>query len=146
MKKLFLIISVVAILSSCSSKVLYQSSTGFVNYSAYARNGFFLTESNSVSFDYTPIGSVTATVLSGYLKTKSVTWDKGDGIYPSTPSTSKYKWQYASVDDAVAALVNIAIEQGANGIINLKIERYDGYDENNARREGLLISGMAIRK
>lgn len=37
-----------------------------VDYTKYSENGFFMTEANSVSFRYEPLGSITAIARSGY--------------------------------------------------------------------------------
>lgn len=68
MKNLFYILLAVLLFTSCS---MYKSinETVVIDYSRYTSQGFFITESNSVSFDYKPIGSV-VTVVKGTKKKK----------------------------------------------------------------------------
>ena len=70
MKKIIISFIILLFFSSCMST--YRSYTIVVDYSRYAANGFFITESNSVSFEYMPVGSVIAHV-SGSMKTSQGT-------------------------------------------------------------------------
>lgn len=59
MKKLVTLLSIACILfglSSCvTSKLQYTELVSTLDYTEYTKSGFFITESNSVSFDYAPL-------------------------------------------------------------------------------------------
>lgn len=59
------VVLTIFLLASCAPKISYTKSVGFVDYSVYQNKGIFLTESNSVNFEYDAIGSVTAVIYSG---------------------------------------------------------------------------------
>lgn len=72
----------------------YVQESSIIDYSQYAKKGFFITQANSVNFDYTPIGSISAKVEGGYevLNIDAVKVS-GDDIYSRQPET-KVKVQY----------------------------------------------------
>lgn len=131
--------------------------TEIVDYKRYFDKGFFLTESNSVSFDYSPIASV-FTIVKGSTqqpvpdqKSKARAWADDDtkattkysardrregGAQPAT----KVKSVRYDIYDALDELVNKSYKLGANGIINLKIT-YALDKDYGYRYE---VSGMAI--
>lgn len=51
------------LLPSCGPT--YSVVTGYIDYSKYSDQGFFITEAPTVPFDYTPIGSMSVTEYSG---------------------------------------------------------------------------------
>ncbi|WP_195664135.1 hypothetical protein [Bacteroides congonensis] len=119
MKKSVLFLTLVALLSSCVS--LEQATvTDVVDYSVFARRGIFVTESNSVNFDYKSLGSIVS-ITSGAAKTfRSFRIDKDKA--------------FSEITDKLTALK-------ADGLINLQINiTYD---------KGLYymtVTGMAIRR
>jgi len=120
MKQLFLFIVCAALCSGC---VAYREATYTNRYDQF--QGMFITESNSVNFSYTPVGSVNAAIQSGY-----------DGT----------QYIHATIDDVLYLLSSEAERQGANGIINLKIE-YGSKKDIYGKDTGHLIiyaSGMGI--
>jgi len=119
MKKVLLGVLIVTALSGCRS-IPYESYSTFLDYSSYTTQGFFLSESNSVSFEYKALGSLTGTVSDGD--------DKGE-------------FKRAYMDDAVKVMIDKAKEVGANGIINIK---YDIINTND--RITIIARGMAIKK
>lgn len=149
MKKIFTtILFICFVLPSCITTTGVKE-TFFIDYKRYSDRGFFLTESNSVSFDYTPIASV-LTVVKGEKQTVAKKNNTGKEVKHSARDrreslfgdyTSKKTVKY-SVYDALDELVSRSGKMGADGIINLKIiYTYDkdlggGYD----------ISGMAIKR
>jgi uncharacterized protein YbjQ (UPF0145 family) len=124
-KVIFILIAAISFgLTGCITK-RYAEYSGTLYYDEF--DDFFITESNSVSFDYEPIGSVTAIAESGYLKRKYIR---------------------ATANDALRVLYNEAEKNGANGIINLKITynwEYDKYG-NMISLSSIAVTGMAIRK
>lgn len=144
MRKILLIILTVFILSSCASipdiRKPYIRSNGVVDYSEYTSRNFFITESNSVSFDYDPIGSVVAFVESGWevLNRTTKTITSKDDVY-GTASKEKIKYGdyvYAELNDAIEELYQVCKEMGADGVINFSYSSSDGE---------YVVSGMAIK-
>ena len=132
MKKIILTVMATLLLFSCNSK--YYVTSGGLDFTSLTKDGFFITESNSVNFEYNPIGLVYATSNSGdakYTKRKS-----SDRSYPTR------NWKWANYEDAIFYLKKEAVSRGANGIINLKYSK-------TLSKEGNVISvdmsGMAIK-
>lgn len=150
MKKIIFIATLVSLLVSCGiSKKAYIRESTFIDFSEYTRKGFFLTESNSVNFNYEPISSITALVESGYevLNREGVT--SSDAVY-GTFSTTRYgEYIRANAQDALDELYHSAIEMGADGIINLKIQFTPlriSSDGKVLSWESYYVSGMAIKR
>ncbi|UVS09697.1 hypothetical protein NXY26_06920 [Parabacteroides distasonis] len=111
-----------------------------------------MTESNSVSFDYMPIGSVTAKVNSGY-EVKDVNTKEyiDDAVYSGDPSVKlniNYgKYIKATTDKAIEELYNRAVENDANGIIGLSITPITETNQQfGTVITGYFVSGMAIKR
>lgn len=145
MKKILFFTFIVSILSSCAtipdSRNPYSRYHGVVDYSKYTAQGFFITESNSVSFNYQPIGSVTAVVQSGWevLERTTKTSSSNDDVYGSSTKTKvKYgEFIRAELDDAIEELYFASKDLGADGIINFSISSSFGE---------YVVSGMAIKR
>ena len=123
MKRILFIFIAVISLNSCGMMRYAEYSTT-LKYTGYG--DFFFTESNSVSFEYEPVGNVSSMVVSGYIKSKRVE---------------------ATADDALEVLYNEAKKNRANGVINLKITYEWNRDKNGAitSLKSVSASGMAIR-
>lgn len=97
-----------------------------INYSKYSDDGFFITESNSVSFDYKAIGSLISSYQSGFevKKNESVGTPKKTKWYDDPVEVPKTTNVFigATPEKAVDELVRKAKEIGANGVINLKVD------------------------
>jgi len=146
--KRILFFTAVVMLASCST---YTPMVNFIDYSGYIDQGMFLTESNSVSFDYQPVGSINVLLYSGFAKTNqqpAPTETKkekvlSDGVYYSGNSAqSKGNYQTATIQEALRIAVQEAKSKGANGIINLSFE-YVPYIKGSP--SGWYVSGMAIK-
>lgn len=125
MKKNLILIALPILMSSCAMLPSPSSYMGIIDYSPLIKNGIYVTESNSVNFKYTPIGSVISEDIAGY--------ENGQYVRPN-------------IEDAFDKIKNKMKELDANGIINLKITNstyYDGFYKMNLPM--LTISGMAIR-
>lgn len=131
MKQLFILIFTLVILNlnlvSCVTLTLPPlpapyAFAGIFDYSPLTSKGVFVTESNSVSFDYETIGSLYAISDGGWI----------NKIY---------------VEPSLDALYNEVLKQldayNANGIVNLKIN-VSGTVADRTKRYSL--EGMAIRK
>jgi uncharacterized protein YbjQ (UPF0145 family) len=151
MKKVLLFVFAIGLLTSCAtSAISYPEPYGFstfLDYSPLTNKGIYVTESNSVSFDYKILGSVSATEVSGWVKKekelKVANKNKKnnvDDMYADVErnqSNGKYMRMSPSLDAAMERMANTLKEVDANGIINLKIQW---------EPDRIIISGMAIRK
>jgi hypothetical protein len=147
MKKVLLLLLSASIFNSCYvSRFEYNSYTSTIDYSEYTKAGFFITESNSVSFEYQPLGSITVVVKSGDIKQKyQVVLDDGTTLGLRDDDA---KWKEASSADALVLLHIKATQMNANGIINLKTSYIPEIEEGGIIKHpsSVVISGMAIRK
>ena len=120
MKKYLLLMLIAIGLASCVT-VEQVTHTNIIDYSRFTKNGIFVTESNTVNFDYEPLGSVVATSrgpVASYLVAMTVDMDK-----------------------AFSDIGKKLKEINADGLINLKITNYaDKYYYFTT------VSGMAIRR
>ena len=130
----------------------YVQESSIVDYSQYAKKGFFITQANSVNFEYMPIGSLSAKVEGGYevLNVDAVKI-AGDDIYSRVPETKvnvKYgKYIKATPELAIDELYRKAKENGANGVIGLEINPITTYSQQYGNVvTGYFITGMAIKK
>ena len=98
-----------------------------LDYSEYSKNGFFITESNSVSFDYTPLATVVVTMQ----RRVDEEWVYVNGTMCRSENRP-----------TAAKVLNKAVEEakqlGANALINLKLEPLN--------TTGIMLTGMAIKK
>jgi len=149
MKKLTLLFLAAISFSSCMSiRPATSTSSYSIDYSKFIDKGFFITESNSVSFNYTPLSSVYSSQTSGYelLRVNGVVQNKTLYSGVSSPKTTN-NYINASPDAVLSALYEDAVKQGANGIINLNITSTSA-----ASAPGMLpivtivATGMAIKK
>lgn len=105
----------------------YSVATTSLNYAQYAQDGFFISEANSVSFDYTPIGSVSSQVSSGYFHSSKI-------------------WVIAKPEDGMKEIIKYAQRLGANGLINFKITPFTRTLGSGTVLDGFLLTGMAIKR
>ena len=146
MKKILMICFLAVMLASCQT---YLPSPvyipGGVDYSALTDRGIFVTESNSVSFDYEPIGSVYVNAYGGWVrKDGKPREDDSKEDYYILGSSSKKVYQLPSYEECFIRLAEKLNEMGANGIINLKFNWSKSVFDQTI--DNLYISGMAIKK
>src|SRR5690606_19343858 len=70
MKKLLWMLSVAFFASCATNKMALPepyTTVSIVDYKFYTERGFFITESNSVSFEYTPVSSIVVKSVPGFL-------------------------------------------------------------------------------
>ncbi len=124
--------------------VPYFSSVTSVDYSRYNNENFYITEANSVSFAYDPVGSVEVVMRSGY-----------KGVYNETSRTTTYSKEptLVSVYDVIDGVKKECENLGADGVINFKLSfdrvatQYSVW--NGAELEtGMMVTatGMAIKR
>lgn len=121
MKKVLLALTVVLLTSCYPHK--FATYSILLDYTPYTTDGFFLTESNSVNFEYFPMGSINSVALSGYMKNN--------------------KYRYAKPEDALQELVKKGTLIHANGVMNIKVRPI--FDKKGEYIIGYDISGMAIK-
>ncbi|WP_448635178.1 hypothetical protein [Pedobacter panaciterrae] len=148
MKKLFALLLITSIFAFSCSPIYKKPSnfrSGITDYSRFNEKGFFITESNSVSFDYQAIGSVYVQQEEGYeiISNDPISIKYKDDVtgYESVKQTSNLKTgnKYIGLDvnKGLDELHRITTSNKGNGIINLKITFWSG---------GYNITGMAIKK
>ena len=107
-----------------------------IDYSILTSDGYFVTESNSVSFDYDAISSIYMEVHSGWIKLTKEERNQirdedtlGEDCYYATDGStqklkSPYKYKYVKPDPetAMSELKKYMKAQGADGILNLKLK------------------------
>ena len=131
MKKTLYLFALI-LLSGCSylrqpvSQVTYA-----FDYKKYTDEGFFITESNSVSFDYKPVSSVHSIFLSGFeLKEPKAAKQGSDDLYgeanPLPQTTNKYI--QATQEKVIEELYKKAKSLNANAMINLQVKVISYYD------------------
>ena len=153
-KTVLLMLALLPLLFSCSTieKFPYVQEASIIDYSQYEDKDFFITEANSVSFEYEAVGSVSAKVESGFeviggKKVRAI----GDDIYQKQMAT-KTKVSYgdfvaATPGQALELLYQKAVEHHANGIINLKISPITQYTQAYGNViTGYFATGMAIKR
>ncbi|MGY4385678.1 uncharacterized protein YbjQ (UPF0145 family) [Pedobacter sp. UYP24] len=152
MKKIFLpaLLSVLILGCTVRRPPAFISSSA-LDYTEYQKQGFFLSESNSVSFSYEPIASVSAIQLSGYKVKGSGNKEVNDDAFQTgyvTPYTAVTKeFIKASKEGVLKQLVDEAKSKGANAIINLNFTAKFAVDkEGYSYLQGWSSSGMAIKK
>lgn len=155
MKKVLLSVLAVWLLASCVTVKLPapSSSSDLLNYSLLTSQGIYVTESNSVSFDYQAIGSISVTERGGWIKKEKVKKtvkkprnSNTDDFYVNSEenqSSGKMMYVAPNIEIAMEQMATKLKEVGANGIINLNIHISnvaEGFPEY------IVISGMAIQK
>lgn len=135
MKKIFALFIIIALMmGSCASPVKFKQIAGCIDYSMFP--GMFLTESNSVSFEYQPIGSLYAEETSGAYQIVKKKVGNNE-IYGDEYAVVDGKYRYAHPQSALAFAAEKAKEMGGDGIINLRI---------NSTDEGYCVTGMVIKR
>lgn len=117
----------IMILGSCGSLPQPESRIGVIDYTPLIKAGIFVTESNSVNFDYTAVGSIIATEKGGWINGKS-----------KRPST----------EDALKNIIKELERMGANGIINLNISASVEMSDDLMSKvfiSVITVKGMAIK-
>lgn len=113
------------LVSSCETVNIPQVTVTVIrDYTPMTDKGIFVTESNSVDFDYVPLGSVVSVTSGAY----SSSVDKG------------VKYENVDLGKAFEEISKMLVVMDANGLINLKIE--SSFDN---LIHYITVTGMAIR-
>ena len=147
MKKLLWMLSVAFFASCATNKMALPepyTTVSIVDYKFYTERGFFITESNSVSFEYTPVSSIVVKSVPGFLPGNykpKVDPKINNDMYSSRGNVTDTKnplFADVTVKSVLDHLYHNALSLEANGIINLKIlVNQEG---------GYTITGMAIKR
>ena len=139
MRKIFFSITIIALLSSC--KASFYQYYYVVDFKSYHEQGFFITESNSVNFEYNPVGSVS--VLAGGFVESIPRKNKEE--YGNSPKyeLSKGGGKFLlTTDGAMSIFVDKCKELNADGVINFVIVTMIDKNDIPSHR----LSGMAIKR
>lgn len=151
-KKLTIIVALLTLMFtvSCVTKDAFVQVIGCMDYQKIGHGKVFISESNSVSFEYTPIASINVIESSGHVsKTKKAKANKpninesvGDDIYYASEK-DKTDYREASYESALKRAVAACEDKGGDGIINLKYRSEYDY-ENHKWIIG--VTGMIIKR
>lgn len=148
MKKtvLFMMALLLVSLTSCKSLLpQFTQKTYVLDYSKASRQGVFLSEANSVSFEYAPVASIVVTSSDGMAKVAKTSKNYGDESYggPDTKISYKDEWQVATYEQTLDRAVQSCLDLGGDGIINITFNL--NYDSQGAVT-GNTLRGMVIRR
>ncbi len=163
MRKFIILLSAFILVSLSGCKISqpvtwFQNGVYSVDYFKAGLNGkVFITESNSVNFEYDPVGSITVEQKSGYLDSgKSekvqILGEKGDPIYGNSDKMEtktkrkKGEWKSATYESVLEEASRAALEMGGDAIINLKLERAIDYVANSPVGSHPYITGMVVKR
>jgi uncharacterized protein YbjQ (UPF0145 family) len=112
------------LICSCATLPEPRSELGVIDYTPLIKEGIYVTESNSVNFEYTAVASLIATERGG--------WVNG---MPQRPSTKK----------ALSNIIQELKRVGANGIINLTVLSSVEMVDLKTYASVITVKGMAIK-
>jgi|GEM_PF-372537 len=162
MKKILIVLLVSVFFASCETYKVHTIPLNYVNvwdYTLLTNDGIFVTESNSVGFDYQTIGSIYIELREGERKEANDSYytvrNKRDGS-----KSDKKESQYVRYTPRYVVLkIGEELKKiDANGIINLKItydKNYQVVKETTSGNKvtevirhgsGYIVTGMAIKK
>lgn len=149
-KSLMLLLALL-LLQSCSSFHFPRAKDYIttVDYTKYLQEGFFITESNSVNFDYDPVATVYVLSYEGETDPNS---GAGSGWYVDQYGYSRQSgdvdWAFPYPAGVLDKAVKAAKEKGADAIINLSFTPTTRrpFKNENFTLSGLLVTGMAIKR
>ena len=142
---LFVSLLLLATLNACRPP--FRHATYYIDYQQAGDGLVFITEANSVSFDYEPMGSVLVEEISGSVKITIPKTKKDrnveDGIYGEDVATKTVtSYAEATAQSALNYAATVAIRLGGDGIINLKLSTYRGPHNDKI----VVVSGMVIKR
>lgn len=146
MKKISIYLFALCMLAMFSCKSMlpqFTQKTYVLDYSEAGKRGVFLSEANSVSFDYEPVASIVVTSKDGYVQKPKVSKNYDDISPVETKVSYKDEWQEATYAQTLDRAVQSCIELGGDGIINITFNV--NYDSNGAVI-GNTLRGMVIKR
>lgn len=127
MKK-FVLISLVFLLGACATTRYYSVDTDFIDFKTYSDKGFFI--STGYTDNYKPMGLIAVVVNSGFDSNKTELEKGVNGINHAVKVVKN-----ATIADAIEQCYLKSIMLGANGLINVRIEKTN---------TSVYIRGMAV--
>nr|DAO98116.1 MAG TPA: Putative heavy-metal-binding protein [Caudoviricetes sp.] len=149
MKKVLSILAGMFLFASCATyQPTPKSFVSMIDYSAFTQQGIYVTESNSVNFDYEAIGSICAEELGGWISKKSSEYSDPKEEYYLGSSFSKKIYVKPDIQEAFKKLMDKLSQSGANGLINMRIEFTKELDivGKQVTVDKIIVSGMAIKR
>ncbi|WP_289862893.1 hypothetical protein [uncultured Duncaniella sp.] len=150
MKKVALCILSAALLSLVSCKpVMLSHQTYYLDYQEAGQGKVFITEANSVSFEYEPLGSILIVEYPGFVKVTAPSGEVSNEkkkLFAADLYNNKYsnlRYDNASTQSAINYAVEKVLALGGDGIINL---RFSSYFDKSAQKQVVQISGMVIKR
>lgn len=146
MKKISIYLFAMCMLALVSCKSMlpqFTQKTYVLDYSEASKRGVFVSEANSVSFDYEPVASIVVTSKDGYVQKPKVSKNYDDISPVETNVSYKDEWQEATYAQTLDRAVQSCIELGGDGIINITFNV--NYDSNGAVI-GNTLRGMVIKR
>lgn len=148
MKGVFNLLMLAVLLASCStvnvpSPKQYASC---IDYGYLSQKGVYVSESNSVNFEYEPLGSLYVECTGGWVKNSQRSAQSSmEDIYYN--KGQKVVYQPATVEDAFSQALGELKKLRGNGIINFKINTISEYlPAYQASVNKIIITGMCIRR
>lgn len=145
MKKLTLLMSAFVMLAVGSCNTPKSHVTYYIDYQKAGNGKVFITESNSVSFEYMPLGTILVEETPGFVEVTVPTTEKerqDDPLYGSGASTKTVKkYSNATAQSALNYAAEEALTLGGDGIINLRLSSYYVGKERIVQ-----VSGMVIKR
>lgn len=138
-------IAAVLAMPSCKTVPMWHEVYS-IDYAAAGGGKVFITESNSVSFEYEPIGSILVKEHPGEKEVKvpltqrEIDYEMFFGTPPETKTEKRN--MPATAQSALEYAANQALKMGGDGIINLSLT--SEYDYN--KRLVVCVSGMVIKR
>lgn len=119
MRKIVGCVVLLMCLSSCVT-VKQFSIVNIIDYSKFVEQGFYVTEANSVDFEYVPVGSI---------------------VSISQAEIESFKSPKIDMDRVFQEMIEKLKKKNANGVINLNIQ---GLEASSVSMK-VVVTGMAIR-
>ena len=136
---------VLAGLSSCLSHSPLSHVTYYTDYQEASQGKLFISEANSVNFEYEPLGSILVEEIPGSVKITVPTTEKerqrdNDGLYGAVPATKTItSYSQATAQTALNYAASQAITMGGDGLINLKLTSYIKDEKRIVQVTGMVI-------
>lgn len=148
MKKcLFSMLMVAVLVTSCATLVPSPGQySACIDYGYLSQKGVFISEANSVSFEYEPLGSLYVECTGGWVKNgKKASQVQMEDIYMR--QTKKRSYQPPTVEEAFDLALGELKALRGNGIINFKITMVSEFlPAYQVSVDKIVITGMCIRK
>lgn len=146
MKKFISTIFICSLLALVSCRTPMTHTTYYIDYQEAGQGKVFITEANSVSFEYEPLGSILVEETSGMIKITVPTTEKernSDSIYGTGPTTKTVNsYSRATAQTALNYAATEVLLLGGDGIINLQLSA----TRDKSGTPIVSVSGMVIKR